>query len=135
MLLNYISTYPNDGIVYRASDMVLCLHADAGYLNETRSCSRAGEHIFLSEDESTPRFNSVVLTIAIIIKFVMALAAEAQLAALFIAARETVPHRQTLTDMGWPQPQSPIQTDNSTAVGATNKTIAPKQFKMMDMRQ
>ncbi len=35
MLLNYVATYPNDGIVYRASDMVLCTHADAGYLNKT----------------------------------------------------------------------------------------------------
>ncbi len=36
-LLDYVATYPNDGIVYRASDMVLCAHADAGYLNETKS--------------------------------------------------------------------------------------------------
>ena len=36
-LLDYMATYPNDGIVYRASDMVLCAHADAGYLNETKS--------------------------------------------------------------------------------------------------
>ncbi len=35
MLLNYAATYPNDGIVYRASDMVLCAHADVGYLNKT----------------------------------------------------------------------------------------------------
>jgi hypothetical protein len=35
MLLNYVATYPNDGTVYRASDMVLCAHADAGYLNKT----------------------------------------------------------------------------------------------------
>jgi hypothetical protein len=28
-LLDYVATYPNDGIVYRASDMVLCAHADA----------------------------------------------------------------------------------------------------------
>jgi hypothetical protein len=36
-LLDYVATYPNDGIVYRASNMVLCAHADAGYLNETKS--------------------------------------------------------------------------------------------------
>jgi hypothetical protein len=36
-LLDYVATYPNDGIVYRASNMVLCGHADAGYLNETKS--------------------------------------------------------------------------------------------------
>jgi hypothetical protein len=29
MLLNYVATYLNNGIVYRASDMVLCMHADA----------------------------------------------------------------------------------------------------------
>jgi hypothetical protein len=34
-LLNYVATYPNDGIVYRVSDMVLCAHVDAGYLNKT----------------------------------------------------------------------------------------------------
>jgi hypothetical protein len=35
MLLNYVATYPNNGIVYRVSDMVLCAHADSGYLNKT----------------------------------------------------------------------------------------------------
>jgi hypothetical protein len=34
-LLNYVATHPNYGIVYRVSDMVLCAHADAGYLNKT----------------------------------------------------------------------------------------------------
>jgi hypothetical protein len=81
-----------------------------------------------------PRFNGAVLTIATIIKFVTALAAEAELAALFIAAREMVPHRKTLINMGWPQPHSPVQTGNSTAIGVTNKTIVPKRAKMMGMR-
>ena len=36
-LLVYVAMYPNDGIVYRARDMVLCAHADAGYLSETKS--------------------------------------------------------------------------------------------------
>jgi hypothetical protein len=134
MLLNYVATYPNDGIDYRASDMVLCAHADAGYLNKTQSRSRAGTHIFLSGDNPSPRFNGAVLKIATIIKFVMASATEAEVAALFIAACKIAPHRETLIDMGWPQPQSPIQTDNSTAVGVANKTIVPKQSKMMDMR-
>jgi hypothetical protein len=59
---------------------------------------------------------------------------EAEIAALFIVDREIVPHQQTLIDMGWPQPKSPIQTNNSTAVGVTNNTIVPEQSKMMDMR-
>ncbi len=45
-----------------------------------------------------------------------------------------IPHRQTLISMDWPQPKSPIQTDNSTAVVVTNKTIVPRWAKMMDIR-
>ena len=133
-LLDYVATYPNDGITYRASDMVLATHSDAGYLNETKACSRAGAFVFLSENDPFPRLNGPVHLIAKIIKFVMSSAAEAELAALFIMAKELVPLRQTLTEMGWPQPKTPVQTDNSTAVGVTNKTIVPKRTKSMDMR-
>jgi hypothetical protein len=113
--------------------MILCAHADAGFLNETNSRSRAGAHIFLSKNDPFPRFNGAVLSIAQIIKFVMASAAKSELAALFVTAREMIPHTQTLIAMGWPQPKSPIQTDNSTAVGVTNKTIVPRRAKMIDM--
>jgi hypothetical protein len=75
-----------------------------------------------------------ILSIAQIIKFVMASAAKSELAALFVTAREMIPHQQTLIAMGWPQPKSPIQTDNSTGAGVTNKTIVPHRVKMMYMR-
>ena len=54
LLLDYVATYPSDGIVYRASDMILCAHADAGFLNETNARSRAGAHIFLLENNPFP---------------------------------------------------------------------------------
>jgi hypothetical protein len=113
--------------------MVLCAHLDAGFLNKTNSRSCAGGHIFLSENEPFLRFNGAILSIAQIIKFVMASAAKSELAALFVTAREMIPRRQTLISMGWPQSKSPIQTDNSTAAGVTNKTIVPCQAKMMNM--
>jgi len=78
LLLNYFATYPVDGIVYRSSDMIICAHADAGFFNETNSRSRAGAHIFLSENDPFPRFNGAVLSIAQIIKFGMASAAESE---------------------------------------------------------
>ena len=46
-LLDYVATYPNDGILLRKSDMILETHADAGLLNKSRARSRAGAHIFL----------------------------------------------------------------------------------------
>ena len=47
-LLDYVATYPNYGILFRKSDMILAAHADAGFLNESRDISRSGAHIFLS---------------------------------------------------------------------------------------
>ena len=35
--------------------------------------------------------------------------------------------------MGWSQPKTLIQTDNSNVVGVTNQTIFPKRTKSMDM--
>ena len=64
----------------------------------------------------------------------MASAAEAEMAALFIIAKKMIPLRHTLIEMGRPQPQTPIQTDNSTAVAFTNKTIVNKETKSSDMK-
>jgi hypothetical protein len=113
--------------------MILCAHANADFLNETNSCSCAGVHIFLLEDDPFPRFNGDVLSIAHIIKFVMASAAKSKLAVLFIMAQEKIPHCQTVINIGWSQPKSSIQTDNSTAAGVTNNTIVPCRSKMMDV--
>jgi hypothetical protein len=133
-LLDYVATYPSDGITYRPSAMILAAHSDASFLTEPGSRSRAGAHIFLSEDDAIPRTNGPVLTISQIIRFVMASAAEAELAALYITAREMIPLRNALVEMGWPQPKSPIQTDNSTATGFVNDTIIQRRIKMIWMR-
>ena len=38
-LLDYVATYPSNGITYRSSGMVLSEHSDAAYLNVTKACS------------------------------------------------------------------------------------------------
>ena len=113
--------------------MILAAHADAGFLNESRARSRAGAHIFLSENDPKPRLNGPILTISQMIKTVMASAVEAEMAALFITAKKMIPLRNTIIEMGWPQPQTLIQMDNSTEVGFTNKTIVNKAKKSSDM--
>ena len=123
-----------DGTTYRASNMVLAAHADVSFLTEPGSRSRAGAHIFLSEDNPIPRNNGPVLTISQIIKFVMASAAEAELAAMYITAREMIPLRNALTEMGWKQPQSPLQTDNAAATGFVQDTIIQRCIKMIWMQ-
>ena len=88
----------------------------------------------LSENVLAPTYNGPVLTVAQIIKNVMSSAAEAELAGLLICAKAMVPLRQSLTEMGWPQPQYPIQCDNSTAGGVSNATIIPRKTKSMDIK-
>ena len=53
-IMDYCATYPSYGILYCSSDMFLCAHSDAGFHNESKGRSRAGAHIFLSENDVMP---------------------------------------------------------------------------------
>ena len=109
---DYVATHPNDGILFRKSDMILAAHADAVFLNKSRDRSIAGAHIFLSENKPKQKINGIILTIAQIIKTVMASAVESEMAALFITAKKMITLRHRFMEMGWPQPQIPIQSYN-----------------------
>ena len=77
-ILDCVATCPDDGTLFRSSNMQLSAHSDAGYLKEPKSRSRSSAHLHLSENVPIPTFNGAVLTIAQIIKFLMSSAAEAE---------------------------------------------------------
>ena len=104
-LLDYVTTYPDDSVTYRASSMVLVAHSDTSFLIKPGSCSRAGTHIFLTEDDPIPQNNGPVLGLSQIIKFVMASAVNAELGALNLTAWEMILLWHALEEMGWPQPK------------------------------
>jgi hypothetical protein len=56
-------------------------------------------------------------------RFVVASAAEANLGALYHNCQTGMIFQLTLSDMGHPQPQTPVHCDNATAVGIENITI------------
>jgi len=114
--------------------MKLAIHSDASYLSEPQARSRAGWHFFLSNEATIPANNSAMLNIAHIIKHVMTSATKAELAALYIMAREAVYIRTVFLEMGHKQPSTPLQTDNATAEAVCNSKIQPKRTKAMDMR-
>ena len=118
-------------LTFRASDMVLAIHSD---LSEPKARSRAGGHMFMAGKEHIPQNNVAVLNISQIIQAVMSSAAEAELGALFINAKTAVSMRQTLEELGHPQPLTPMQTDNATAQALLTNKIMPKALKAMDMR-
>jgi hypothetical protein len=133
-LFDYLATQEEAIISYNASNMILQVHSDAGYANEKRARSRAGGHFFLSNNSSSAPNNCAILTMSTIFKAVMSSAAEAELGALFLNAKETVFIRQILTKMGHPQPRTPIQTDNTTAEAVVNNRIQPKRLKSMGIK-
>ena len=134
IILDYVATNPDAILTYEKSDMVLAVHSDASYLSEPKARSRVGGHFFMSADTDDPPNNGAVLNISKIILSVMSSAAEAELAALYVNAREAVPMRQLLEEMGHKQPRTPMQTDNSTALGVVTNNIQPRRTKAMDMR-
>ncbi|KAL7477514.1 hypothetical protein ACHAW6_003322 [Cyclotella cf. meneghiniana] len=133
-VLDYLAMQEEAVLTYHASDMVLAAHSDASYLSELRARSRAGGHFFLSSNADIPPNNGAILNIAHIIKHVMASATAAELAALFITAREAVYIRIILMELGHMQPATPLQTDNAMAEAVTNGKVQPKRTKAMDMR-
>jgi len=126
---DYAATQEPAVTTYRASDMVLAIHSDAGYLNEEGAQSRAGGHHFLSENVDNPLNNGAIYNEASIIKSVMSSAAEAEIGALYINARKGVEERNILEEMGHKQPPTPVQTDNSTADSIVNLRVQPKRTK------
>jgi hypothetical protein len=113
--------------------MVLAGHSNASYLSESKTRSQAGGHFFMSSNTAKPPNNGAILTITQIIKAVMSLAAEAEVEALDINCREAIPARHTLKFMGNPQPPTPMQMDNTTALGVVNNNVM-KKLKAMDMK-
>ena len=67
--------------------------------------------------------NGAVFTISKIVKAVMSSAAEAEMVAMFINYKESIPARQALEEMGHKQPPTPMQSDNSTAHGVVTNNI------------
>ena len=113
--------------------MQLEIDADAAYLNAPQSRSRAGGYHFLGNFDGK-LFNGPIFVLATIIKAVMASAAEAEVGSLFMNAQQAIPYIVTLEELGHPQKQVPLITDNSTATGFLNGTIKKKRSKAFDMR-
>ncbi len=131
--LDYAATKEPAVTTYRASDMVLAIHSNTGYLNEEGARSRAGGHHFLSKNVAAPSNNVAIYNEASIIKLVMSSTAEAEIGALYINAQKGVEEHNILEEMGHTHPPTPVQTDNLTADGIINLRVQPKRTKAMDM--
>ena len=118
--------------------MFLYVHSDISYLSKREVTSRAGGYLFLSNNSSflvapTPPINGDIHVYFNIIKNVPASAAESELAALFLNAKEAVFISTTLNELGHLQPHTPIQTYNKCTAGIANDTVKENSSKAIDM--
>ena len=136
-LLNYLATHSKALVRYYASDMILNIHSDALYLSESRARSRIAGEFFMGSVPVNGRpikLNGAIFIMCGILKCVVASAAEAELAALFINAKEGKIIRMTLEEMGHKQPPTPMHCDNITATGIANDTVKKQRSRSMEMR-
>ena len=106
--------------------MVSNIHSDASYASERGTKSRATCHYFLGGvpcDNEPIRLNGAIYTLCNIMKFVASFAAEADLGALFMNAKEGRLIRLTLKELGHPQPPTPMHCDNAAAAGIANGSV------------
>ena len=140
-VLDYAASNQDATIRYHASDLVLYIHSDASYLSETRARSRAAGHFFLGSQQTNPnsppqdilRINGPIHTLSQNITVIVSSAAEADIAGNYLTAQAAVPIRTALIELSHPQPPTPIQLDNTTALGFANEGIKQKRPKAMDM--
>ena len=133
-ILQYAAKYPNARVIIRASKMQLIVHADASYLCESGSRSRAGGHLCMGDSEHPNIINGAVLTISQIIDSVVASACESEYASLFKVAQSAEIIRNTLYDMGHQQQATKLLCDNTCAIGIANSTAKQKRSKAINMR-
>jgi hypothetical protein len=105
------------------------------YLSEREAKSRAGGLFYMGRniDSKNKLTNGAILIIITILKHVMSSAAETEIGSVFLNGKEATMLRTTLEEMGHPQPTTPLQTDNTTAMGYINDTIKQRRTRAMDM--
>jgi hypothetical protein len=133
-LLGYLSVHRTGVKVIRPSSMILQIMSDASYLSRPNAGSVAGDfhHLGIPDD---PTFINAPISIASTrIPVVCSSVQEAEWAGTFAAARTAITERQTLSDLGYPQPPTLLHCDNEVAVGIANKAVKAKLSKACDMR-
>jgi hypothetical protein len=115
--------------------MMLHIHSDTSCLSENEAKSRAGVFFYMGSNTKTGKklTSGAILIISKVLKHVVSSAAEAEIGAVFINAKEGAVLRTALEELGHTQPPTPMETDNTTATGYSNGTIEQKCTKAMDM--
>jgi hypothetical protein len=133
-LLGYARLHPNHAIEFKACDMILHIQSDASYLSRSGARSVAGGIHYLGNKDSPTDINGAICAHSSIIPGVPTSAAQAEYCGVFVNGNHSVYLRNSLHDLGYPQPPTVILCDNKCATGIANDTVKAKRSKSIDMR-
>jgi hypothetical protein len=103
-------------------------------LSDSNSKIRTVGHFDSSDNSNKDLNNGTILTLSNIIKYRTTSTPKAEVAAPFYNCKAAFPLRVTLKEICYPQPPTPVITDNITAKGFSNKTMVPNKARSYDMR-
>ena len=106
----------------------------AGYLTESKGRSRGGYHKFLGDIDNPHDINGPIECSNMIIPTVCSAASDAEYCTIYFTAVSSLATRNTLENLGHPQPPTPIFCNNTTAVGIANDLLKQRRSKSIDMR-
>ena len=136
-LIDYFASNDIAKVRFHASEMIMIIHSDASYLSAPGARSRTCGHFFMGwtpKDNEPIKLNRAFHTNTTIMWYVVALAAETELGALFHNCQTAIVFWQTLANLGHPQPKTPVHCDYATAVGIANNTVKCQRSRSMEMR-
>jgi hypothetical protein len=87
------------------------------FLKGKQKVGRGGFYMDSYTDKAKILTNGAILIISTVLKHAMSLAAEEEIGAVFLNAKEGTVLRITLEELGHPHPPTPLQTDTTTATG------------------
>lgn len=140
--LQHCASYPSVSITFFACDMRLYWTSDAAYLSERFGGSRFAGIGMLGDtprpgakSSDGPAFtNGVLRAVSVRSDVQLSSAAESELGGLFCNGKHAVEMRTILESLGYPQPPTWLETDNTTACNLANGTVKTRTAKAMDMR-
>ena len=86
-LLDYLSSYPDNELVLRACDMIYYVQSDASYHSRRHARSVAGGVHYMGNRNAPYQINGRLFCLSSVISVVVASAAEAEYAAIFMNAQ------------------------------------------------
>ena len=133
--LDYVAAQPNISLMFHNSYMVLTIDSDYAYLVEPQANVRvAGDFQRNSNNQSSTFVNGAILIECKTLCHVVASSSEVETSGILHSEPVAITLIYILTQMGHPQPDTPLKTDNATANMFFHDNIAQKRLKSWVMR-